>query len=132
MSEHNLALEMKLGLKSHGKAFTLHAPTGYEHVLPSAVSTVSVEDLNQGTEWVQAFYLSKAMLEDEISRLKRCLAKDGQLWISWPKKTSKVTTDLTDNVVRQVGINNGLVDVKVASINDIWSGLKFVYRLTDR
>jgi hypothetical protein len=54
------------------------------------------------------------------------------LWISWPKKAAKVTTDLSEDVIRALGLENGLVDVKVAAVNQVWSALKFVYRLRDR
>lgn len=60
------------------------------------------------------------------------LAPDGMLWISWPKASSKVPSDLTGNLVREIGLKNGLVDVKVCAVDEIWSGLKFVYRLEDR
>ena len=60
------------------------------------------------------------------------LRKDGMLWVSWPKKASKVSTDLDENKIRTFGLNNGLVDVKVCAVDEVWSGLKFVFRLTDR
>ncbi len=60
------------------------------------------------------------------------LKKDGMLWMSWPKKASKVATDLDENIIRNFALKNGLVDVKVCSVNEIWSGLKLVYRLIDR
>ena len=83
-------------------------------------------------DWVHAFYGSRQMLEQELATLKQHLAPAGQLWVSWPKKSSGVTSDLDENIVRQIGLANGLVDVKVAAIDDTWSGLKFVYRLKDR
>jgi hypothetical protein len=54
------------------------------------------------------------------------------LWVSWPKKTSGVATDLTENDVRKIGLDGGMVDVKVCAVNDVWSGLKFVFRIKDR
>lgn len=54
------------------------------------------------------------------------------LWVSWPKKSSKVTTDLDENIIRAYGLEKGLVDVKVCAVNEVWSALKFVYRLEDR
>ena len=60
------------------------------------------------------------------------LKKDGMLWVSWPKGSSKMLTDLKENVVRHIGIQTGLVDIKVVAIDDTWSGLKFVYRFADR
>ena len=68
----------------------------------------------------------------DFPKLKMALLADGALWISWPKAASKVATDLNDNVVREIGLKNGLVDVKVAAVDEVWSGLKFVYRRKDR
>ena len=65
-------------------------------------------------------------------RLARALADNGSLWISWPKKTSGVDTDLTEDVVRAIGLEQGLVDVKVCAVDEVWSGLKFVRRLENR
>lgn len=71
-------------------------------------------------------------METEFPRLKKNLAKDGTLWISWPKGASKIKTDVNENVAREIGLKNGLVDVKVCAVDDVWSGLKFVFRLKDR
>ena len=68
----------------------------------------------------------------ELPRLRAILNPDGMLWVSWPKRASRVATDLTENVVRDLGLSNGLVDVKVAAVDATWSGLKLVYRLKDR
>ena len=74
----------------------------------------------------------RAVLEARLPRLQDALAPDGILWISWPKKAAKVQTDLDSNVVRRLGLDAGLVDVKVCAVDETWSGLKFVYRLKDR
>ena len=76
--------------------------------------------------------MNKEELGKILPQLKSLLNKNGMLWISWPKKASKVMTDLDENVVRDIGLQNGLVDVKVCAVDEIWSGLKFVYRLKDR
>ena len=65
-------------------------------------------------------------------KARKCLKKDGMLWVSWPKKSSKVPTDLDENVIRDFGLKEGLVDVKVCAVDDVWSGLKFVVRVKDR
>ena len=83
-------------------------------------------------DFVLLFTKSAASLERDFARVAKLLAPTGMLWISWPKKASGVVTDLSENNVRQIGLNAGLVDVKVCAVNDIWSGLKFVYRLQDR
>jgi hypothetical protein len=121
-------IQRKLGLKPGMRSYTLHAPGGYDRLLslPSALS--NSDQLRDNADWVQAFYLTKSQLDKEIGQLKSCIRKDGQLWICWPKNAA----DLSDKAVRSAGLGAGLVDVKVASINSDWSGLKFVYRLAYR
>ena len=72
------------------------------------------------------------MLDTTFPKLKKNLDLAGTLWLSWPKGASKVKTDLNENVVPEIGLSNGLVDVKVCAVDDVWSGLKFMYRLKDR
>jgi hypothetical protein len=78
------------------------------------------------------FVTRRAELERRFPTLQRRLEPDGGLWIAWPKRTSGVATDLTEGPVREVGLANGLVDNKVAAIDEIWSGLRFVWRVRDR
>ncbi len=75
---------------------------------------------------------SQAELKKEFLRFSKQLAPAGMIWVSWPKKSSGVTTDLGEHDVRKIGLDAGLVDVKVCAVNDVWSGLKFVIRLKDR
>ena len=80
------------------------------------------------------FTKSKEDLGDveELKHLVKQLTPAGMLWISWPKKSSGVPTDLTENIIREIGLAAGLVDVKVCAVTEVWSGLKFVRRLKDR
>jgi hypothetical protein len=78
------------------------------------------------------FTKSKSVLLKEFNRLSRQLAPAGMLWISWPKKSSGVATDVDENAIREIGLAAGLVDVKVCAVTDVWSGLKFVRRVKDR
>ncbi|HKE22457.1 MAG TPA: hypothetical protein VKB88_08710, partial [Bryobacteraceae bacterium] len=78
------------------------------------------------------FTTASASLSREFRRLAKQLAPAGMLWVSWPKKTSGVPTDLNENRVRDIGLAAGLVDVKVCAVTEVWSGLKFVRRLQDR
>ena len=78
------------------------------------------------------FVVTTKSFQKQFSHLRTLLAKDGMLWVSWPKKSSKVPTDLDENIIREYGLADGLVDVKVCAVSDVWSGLKFVYRLKDR
>ncbi|MGC4022156.1 MAG: DUF3052 family protein [Cyclobacteriaceae bacterium] len=78
------------------------------------------------------FVEDKKIYEKEFLSKKAILKKDGMIWVSWPKKSSKIKTDLDENVIRDYALKKGLVDVKVCAVSEIWSGLKLVYRLTDR
>lgn len=128
----NDRLIQKLGLRLGQRAYTLHAPVGYAELLHIPEPINSVSELDNGLDWLQAFYADKRVLASELDALKNSLAKHGQLWLSWPKKASNMVSDVDQNVIHKLGLQTGLVDVKIASINETWSGLKFVYRLRDR
>ena len=81
---------------------------------------------------IVAFCPDRRRLERRFAPLATRLATAGALWVAWPKRASGVATDLDENVVREVGLGEGLVDVKVIAIDETWSGLKFVRRLRDR
>jgi hypothetical protein len=82
--------------------------------------------------FIQFFTRSSALLQTKLATLLSALEPSGSLWISWPKKSSGVETDMTEDVVRQVVLPAGLVDIKVAAVDDVWSGLKLVRRLENR
>jgi hypothetical protein len=126
------ALIDKLGITSGAAIAILGAPSGYERTLGTLPPVSRHEDLRSHLDFVQFFTTGKRELERRFAALARALAPAGMLWISWPKKSSGVATDLTEDVIRAVGLAHGLVDVKVAAIDDVWSGLKFVRRLKDR
>ena len=79
-----------------------------------------------------AFTKSKEGLAEEFERIGKLLAPAGMLWVNWPKKSSGVATDLDENIVCEIGLAAGLVDVKVCAVTVVWSGLKFVRRVKDR
>lgn len=83
-------------------------------------------------DFIQFFTKESAELEKQFRALKKSLSPDGMLWVSWPKGAAKVKTDLNENIVREIGLDHQLVDVKVCAIDEIWSGLKFVFRVKDR
>jgi hypothetical protein len=83
-------------------------------------------------DFIQFFSSRRSHLDEQFPKLKASLSPSGMLWVSWPKGSSGVPTDLTENVVRDIGLTNGLVDVKVCAVDETWSGLKFVFRLKDR
>lgn len=110
----------------------LNQPPSYKENLGSLPADVFLfKALEENMDFIHFFTKQRAQLEDQFPAPKESLTWNGMLWISWPKKSSKVESDLDGNVVRQIGLANGLVDVKVAAIDEVWSGLKFVYRLED-
>lgn len=127
-------LAQKLGFKEGFRAALVNPPNNFEKELGTLPANVEifVENLRKPLDLVVLFTDSQRNLKREFPRLSRKLANNGMLWISWPKKSSGVATDLSENIIRKIGLDAGLVDVKVCAVNDIWSGLKFVYRLKDR
>ncbi len=127
-------LPRKLGFKEGFRAALVNAPRGFQNELGELPANVkmSQQKLASPLDLILFFVESQKQLKQEFPKLARKLHQNGMLWIAWPKKSSGVVTDLSENSVREIGLAAGLVDVKVCAINDIWSGLKFVYRLTDR
>ena len=127
-------LVKKLGFKEGFRAGLVNPPKGFQKELAPLPNEVrmSVDSLTKPLDLIILFADSQKMLKKEFPRSARKLIQNGMLWIAWPKKASGVATDLSDNIVRDIGLSAGLVDVKVCAINDVWSGLKFVYRLEDR
>ena len=127
-------LAQKLGFKEGFRGGLVNAPKDFEKELGTLPANIEifVENLRKPLDLVVLFTNSQRDLKREFPRLAQKLANNGMLWISWPKKSSGVATDLSENIIREIGLDAGLVDVKVCAVNDIWSGLKFVYRLKDR
>ena len=127
-------LVKKLGIKAGVRAALIYAPAGYLDLLGDlpADAVVDRELAGAGYDFVQAFYIWRADYEADFPRLKAAIRKDGMIWISWYKRAAKMPTDITEDVVREVALAGGLVDVKVAAIDAQWSGLKLVYRRSDR
>ena len=127
------SLVNKLGIKAGYRVSFINPPRDYEQTLGELPQAVELADQTTGPlDFVQIFTKERAELEAQFPTLKQAIASDGSLWISWPKKASKVKTDLNENIVREIGLKNGLVDVKVCAVDQIWSGLKFVFRVKDR
>lgn len=123
----------KLGIKPGTTIAILNAPKGYDRTLGKLPKQVNRSPSVAGLfDFIQFFTSEKRALEREFATLARALTPAGMLWISWPKRTSGAATDLTEDVIRTIGLTHGLVDVKVAAVDDVWSGLKFVRRLKDR
>ena len=126
-------LVAKLGIKPGATIAILNAPRGYDRILGKMPRDVKRKIAAVGAlDFVQFFTHRRGELERRFPVLERALAPAGMLWISWPKKSSGVTTDLTEDGIRAIGLAHGLVDVKVAAVDEVWSGLKFVRRVQDR
>ena len=124
----------KLGLKPGMKVRLANAPAGYTKTLGKLPAGI-VEPARPGTaslDFIQFFTTSRKGLEQALPAMLKSLAPAGMLWVSWPKKASKVPTDMTEDVVRAVALPKGLVDVKVCAVDELWSGLKLVRRLENR
>jgi hypothetical protein len=126
-------LVAKLGITPGSRIAIINAPRGYRATLGKLPPGVAVTAKPRGVvPFIHFFTRSRDQLEAELARLLRALTPDGALWVSWPKRASGVVTDVTEDVVRAVALPTGLVDVKVAAIDDVWSGLKLVRRLKNR
>ncbi len=121
----------KLGIKPGAKCLVTDSPKEYWNWLSPLPEEVQI--ITKGSaDFIHVFATSRKVFEKQFITRKKQLTKDGMMWVSWPKKSSKVPTDLDENIIREFGLRNGLVDVKVCAVDEIWSGLKFVYRLQDR
>jgi hypothetical protein len=124
-------LPKKLGIKENFRVVFLNLPADVKTEIESALGTchnVKVEPV----DFAMIFVRTASELAKQSPRFSKQLAPSGMLWVSWPKKASGVATDLNENEVRRIGLEAGLVDVKVCAVNEIWSGLKFVIRVKDR
>jgi hypothetical protein len=138
-------LPKKLGIKPGFRVQLVSAPAEVQPELREALASCVIARDGKGKsnesyndkdndllDFAIIFTKSQAELKQEFRRLAKLLQPAGMLWVSWPKKSSGVASDLDDNRVREIGLAAGLVDVKVCAITEIWSGLKFVRRVKDR
>jgi hypothetical protein len=126
-------LAKKLGIKPDFRAALLHVPDEVKTELRDELAKCRIHKVADGDlDFVFLFIKSRAGLELDLRSAVKALAPAGMLWISWPKKSSGVVTDLTEDVIRQSGLDAGLVDIKVCAVTDVWSGLKFVIPVKNR
>jgi hypothetical protein len=128
-------LPKKLGIKADHRLALLSAPPRFKATLGALPAGVEVETdpaVGEPFDVMLFFSKSRADLEDALGTFVTRLVSNGGLWIAWPKRASGVITDLTEDVVRAVGLKAGLVDNKVCAVDETWSGLRFVIRLKDR
>lgn len=128
-------LAQKLGLKDGQRVMFIALPPELKELRKSRDFIEIAEagwetftDGNPGYDVIHGFTASRAVLEKSAKKLMRQIDRDGTIWISWPKKASKVQTDITEDTIREVVLPIGLVDVKVAAVSEIWSGLKLMIR----
>jgi hypothetical protein len=123
----------KLGIKAGMQVVVLGAPATYLSLLGRLPAGAALRSrLPASAAFIHQFVRRRRDLTADFPRLARSLTDEGTLWISWPKQTSGVDTDLNENVIREIGLGHGLVDVKVAAVDETWSGLKFVRRVENR
>ena len=126
-------LVQRLGIKAGMRVHFMDAPRGYfEKTLGRTPTVVMMSRLKGPLDFVQFFCTGRQALEERFTAILDVLEPDGMLWVSWPKKASGVETDLTEDVIRAIALDHGVVDVKVCAVDDTWSGLKLVRRLKDR
>jgi Protein of unknown function (DUF3052) len=126
-------LRKKLGIKDGTRVRVFDMPADVRTELK--VSLAHCEILPDGpgqADFMMLFTKSRSELSSKFPQIAKPLAPAGMLWVSWPKKSSGVATDLSEDVIREIGLAAGLVDVKVCAVTEVWSGLKFVRRLKDR
>jgi hypothetical protein len=122
-------LAKKLGVKEGSKVCLIGAPDGYLKLLdplPAAVEFVS--RVTDSTDIIHIFSTKKTDLQKALAKFRAKIAPTATVWVSWPKKSSKVPTDITEDTVREIALPMGYVDIKVCAVDETWSGLKLVIR----
>ena len=126
-------LPQKLGIKPGLSVVTINAPTNYRRLLDTIPEGVTFADrLKPESSFVHVFIKKRSELANRLSVLRENIADTGTVWVPWPKKSSGVSTDVTEDVVRAVALSLGFVDVKVCAIDETWSGLKLMVRRENR
>lgn len=126
-------LPQKLGIKPGIIVVAIDAPENYRKLLGQIPSGVNFATRPVGkTRFIHLFVRERRVLQTQLQNLRRKIAEDAAVWVSWPKKSSGVPTDVTEDVIRAVALPIGFVDTKVCAVDDIWSGLKLMIRRENR
>lgn len=126
-------LAKKLGIKEGCRIALVNAPEDFQSELTELPDNVQfIKPTAKSLDIILFFVLTERALTRDFAKLAARLTANGMMWIAWPKKSSGVATDLSFERVQRIGLDAGLVDVKICAIDETWSGLKFVYRLKDR
>jgi hypothetical protein len=126
-------LPQKLGIKPGLTVVTINAPANYRRLLGQIPDSVTFsERLKSGSSFVHLFTSRRSEMQKKMSILRNKLSDNGAVWVSWPKKSSGISTDVTEDVIREIALPLGFVDIKVCAVDDIWSGLKLMVRRENR
>jgi DUF3052 family protein len=126
-------LAKKLGIVEGARILLRHAPGYYRELIKPIPTGVSFDNrLSEATDIVHLFITRQERLEKELAAVRKSLRSNAVLWVSWPKKASKVPTDITEDTIRELALPLGFVDVKVCAVSEVWSGLKLVIRKEHR
>ena len=125
-------LAKKLGIKEGSTIALMNQPEHYFSLFTDFPENVKFINSKIKVDFIHYFVKEEKLLVKDIVKLKKSIEQNGMIWISWPKKSSKVETDVTEDVVRNIALKNGLVDIKVCAVDETWSGLKLVIPLKDR
>jgi hypothetical protein len=126
-------LSKKLGIKSGVRVLLFEAPAEFREWLGELPDDVAFTSrMAENVDIVHVFAVRSAKLAHHLQRLRKELRQDAAVWVSWPKKASKVPTDITEDVIRKIALPLGFVDIKVCAVTDVWSGLKLVIRKSER
>lgn len=126
-------LAKKLGIKAGHKLLLVNPPADYTTLLaPLPEPVFFVQRLAADVNLAQLFCVERSELAQRLVKAREVLAADAVVWVSWPKKAAKVPTDITEDVVRELALPLGFVDVKVCAVDAVWSGLKLMVRRSER
>ena len=125
-------LTKKLGIKEGFTVSIFNQPEHYFKLFTELPQIKITKDKKIKKDFIHYFVTKEKELIREINNLKEQIVQNGMIWISWPKKSAKVKTDITEDVIRNIALKNGLVDIKVCAVDEVWSGLKLVIPVTDR
>ncbi len=126
-------LPQKLGIRPSSRVYTVDAPKNYQALIaPLPPHAIVVDAFDETVDIAHAFVTRKSTLVRFLTAAQKTMRRDAAIWVSWPKKAAGVTTDITEDTIRQVALPLGLVDVKVCAVDETWSGLKLVIRKENR
>jgi hypothetical protein len=126
-------LAKKLGIQPNAELFVYNRPKEYAQLIgPMPEGGKIVSKITKATDLIQMFSINKLELANVLKSTMEQMKPNAAIWVSWPKRSSKVPTDITEDIIREIALPMGLVDIKVCAINETWSGLKLVIRRKNR